>query len=110
MIYAIDFDGTLCDNSYPFIGEPKTGIIEFCKNLKAAGHTLVLWTCRSGEYLDTAVDWCNERGLRFDAVNDNLQSHIDEYGNNSRKVYADFYIDDKNLNIFTAKKLAEQAG
>ena len=35
-------------------------------------------------------------GLEFDAVNENLQMMIDKYGSDSRKVYADCYIDDRN--------------
>ncbi len=31
-----------------------------------------LWTCRAGEALSKAVEWCREHDLEFDAVNDNL--------------------------------------
>lgn len=43
-----------------------------------------------------ALQWCYAHGLDFDAVNDNLPAHIEKYGNNCRKVYADVYIDDHN--------------
>ena len=33
--------------------------------------------------------------LEFDAVNDNVPEVIDYYGNNSRKISCDIYIDDK---------------
>lgn len=97
MIFAVDFDGTLCVNVYPNIGQPNNQVIEFCKEQKAKGHKLILWTCRCGKYLDEAVAWCKEQGLEFDAVNDNIPEQTERFGNNSRKVFADYYIDDKNL-------------
>ena len=33
--------------------------------------------------------------LEFDAVNDNLPEIIEQYGNNSRKITCNYYIDDK---------------
>lgn len=96
-IYAIDFDGTLCESKFPDIGEPIPSAIEYVKQLKEDGHKLILWTCRVGENLNDAVKWCKEQGIEFDAVNENLQEVIDEYGGDSRKVTADYYIDDKNL-------------
>jgi hypothetical protein len=97
MIYAIDFDGTLCINEYPNIGQPIYKTIIFCKERKAEGHKLILWTCRSGKHLDEAVAWCKEQGLTFDAVNENLPEMIELFDNDCRKVFADYYIDDKNL-------------
>lgn len=95
-VYAIDFDGYLCTNAYPNIGEPNTHIIEHFKALKAQGHKLILWTCREGEKLQQAVAWCAEQGLYFDAHNENLPELIDKYGNDCRKLGADFYCDDRN--------------
>jgi hypothetical protein len=43
------------------------------------------------------LDWCICHGLTFDAVNDNLPENIAIHNNNSRKVNADFYIDDRNF-------------
>ena len=97
MIYAIDFDGTLCHSDYPEMGEPNNHVIEFCKQRREEGHKLILWTCRSGEQLEKAVKWCREQGLEFDAINDNLPEQTERFGNNSRKVFADYYIDDKSL-------------
>ena len=97
MIYAIDFDGTLCHSDYPEMGAPNNHVIEFCKQRKAEGHKLILWTCRSGKYLDEAVAWCKGHGLTFDAVNENLPEMIELFDNDCRKVFADYYIDDRNL-------------
>ena len=50
---------------------------------------------REGDDLQEAVDWCKDRGLVFDAVNDNLDRMKQKYGNNPRKISADVYIDDR---------------
>lgn len=97
MIYAVDFDGTLCTNEFPEIGAPRHTIIDFIKTRRADGDKIILWTCRSGQNLANAIEWCGEHGLEFDAINDNLEENIACYNNNSRKVNADFYIDDRNF-------------
>lgn len=71
-IIAVDFDGVLCEDQWPQIGPEKKDNIELAKYRKQAGAALILWTCRCGEQLDEAVAWCRERGLEFDAVNENL--------------------------------------
>ena len=71
---------------------------------------MILWTCRAGEALEKAVDWCKEQCLEFDAVNDNLPEVIELYGNNSRKVSCDYYIDDKSLLPGAVRIMSENAG
>lgn len=97
-IYAVDFDGTLCENVYPGIGAPNLALIEHLKKRRRQGNKIILWTCREGERLLKAVDWCWEHGLAFDAVNENLPEMIEWHGNDCRKIFADVYIDDKSVN------------
>ncbi|NMA25205.1 MAG: hypothetical protein GX936_06015 [Clostridiales bacterium] len=99
MVFAVDFDGTLCTDNFPDIGTPRHDVIEFIKRRRACGDRIILWTCRSGRTLDEAVAWCASMGLEFDAVNDNLADNIAFHNNNSRKVSADFYIDDRNFHF-----------
>ena len=96
-IIAVDFDGTLCENAWPDIGTPYLDMINWMKRLRKDGHKVILWTCREGMNLVNAIVWCAEHGLFFDAVNDNLEESKRLFGNNSRKILADFYIDDKAL-------------
>lgn len=98
-IYAIDFDGTLCVEDFPRIGEPKLLVIAYVKQLKAQGHKLILWTCRGGRYLQEAVDFCASHGIIFDAVNENLPERVAMYDHDSRKIGADVYIDDKAVHV-----------
>ena len=95
-IIAVDFDGTLCRDMWPDIGEANRDIIRTLKKRRDNGDKIILWTCRSGRMLDAAVLWCWKRGLEFDAVNANLPEMIRRYGNDCRKVYADEYWDDKS--------------
>lgn len=98
IIYAVDFDGTLCESNFPEIGEPNKTLISRLIKRKNKGHKIILWTCRVGERLREAVDWCKQFGLEFDAVNENLPEIVAEWGGESRKIFADVYIDDKAVN------------
>lgn len=95
-IIAVDFDGTLCENKYPEIGEPKNNMLDYVKVRREYGDKIILWTCRVGEMLENAVKWCAERGLEFDAVNENLPEVIESFGGDTRKIFANEYIDDRN--------------
>lgn len=97
MIMAVDFDGTLCESDYPQIGAPKKAIIDTLIYTKSKGDKLILWTCRSNERLAEAVAWCESKGLTFDAINENLPEIKESFGGDQRKVYADYYIDDRSL-------------
>ena len=99
LIYAIDFDGTLCRNAYPRIGKPKMRMIRKCIRLKRKGHKLILWTCREKWELLDAIFWCGDYGLFFDAHNENLPELTERYGNDCRKIGADVYIDDRNYGL-----------
>lgn len=80
-IIAVDFDGTLCENKWPEIGEPNTNLIGYLIEMrKSFGAKIILWTCRVGEMLDKAVNWCSEHRLEFDAVNENLPHIAKELG------------------------------
>lgn len=94
-IIAVDFDGTLCEDCYPEIGSANTTLIHYLKEAQSRGSRVILWTCRCGEQLEQAVSWCFRQGLFFDAINTNVPENILQYGTDSRKIYADLYIDDK---------------
>lgn len=102
MIIAIDFDGTIVNDKFPEIGVPLIDAIHTIKELKTKGHQLILWTCRRDipgdrNYLTEAIAFLKKFDIEFDAVNSNIQAHIDFWGGDTRKVFADIYIDDKNL-------------
>ena len=89
---AVDFDGTLCADAFPLIGEPNQPLIDFLIKWQEEGNKVILWTCREDGLLWTAVDWCADHGLHFDAVNCNLPERIEYYRNDSRKIGADAFV------------------
>lgn len=97
MILAIDFDGTLHMGQFPEIGIPIPYAIERMKQLKEDGHYIIINTCRSGDDLVDAVNWLLEKGIPFDRVNDNHAGNKAKYNNDTRKIYAHIYVDDKQV-------------
>lgn len=98
-IIAVDFDGCLCANAWPEIGEANLGAIGPLLHRQDKGDKIILWTCREGKALQEALDWCARFGLKFDAVNANLPEMNAMYSNDSRKIGADEYWDDKAVNV-----------
>ena len=95
-IIAVDFDGTLItDNTWPDVqGKPNDQLFIHLINERKNGNKIILNTCRCGEHLLPAVEFCRDHGLEFDAINENLPELIAAYGSDSRKISADIYIDD----------------
>ena len=94
-IIAVDFDGTLCEDKWPEIGEPRWSVINYCKDEQKKGAKIILWTCREGVEAVNAIMWCLDHGLNPDECNNNLPQIIGEFGGDRRKIFADEYIDDK---------------
>lgn len=108
-IYAIDFDNTLAITRFPEIIAPNKKMVAFAKTVKAQGHKIILWTSRAGADLENAVEWCRLQGIVFDAVNEPLPEQIKRWGNDTRKIYADYYIDDKNMTIWLKRARSRKA-
>ena len=101
-IYAVDFDGTLSlDAEWPKIGKPNTELMDALRAAKADGAKLILWTNRLGSELRDAVNWCAWHCLAFDAINDDVEQIKKSWNYvTGRKIYADYYIDDHNMEVF----------
>lgn len=94
-VIAVDFDGTLCRNAWPEIGEPNTELIGQLVEEQKNGAAIILWTCRARRMLKDAVTWAEKQGLNFDYVNRNAPERIRAFKNDSRKISADVYVDDR---------------
>ncbi len=99
-VIAVDFDNTIAKTNYPEIIEPILETIDFLRKAKENGAKIILWTCREGEVLNAAVEWCKMNRVPIDYVNENDPSRTDYFGNDSRKIGADLYIDDKSFSLW----------
>lgn len=98
-ILAVDFDGTLCEANWPSIGAPKLDIIAKVIELQKQGWILILWTCRSGEKMQEAIEWSKSHGIVFDYHNENPPHIIDAFDAESRKIFAHWYLDDRSVHV-----------
>lgn len=100
MIIAVDFDGTIVEHKYPEIGKELPFATATLRQLMADGHKLILWSVREGHLLDEAVEWCEKRGVRFYAINGDIDEDAADMRDGkhfSRKIKAHLFIDDRNL-------------
>ena len=109
MIIAIDFDGTISRGKYPAIDGLQPYAVDTINALFDGGHYIIINTCRSHDQLLDAINFMLHYGIRFHRVNDNEPESIKLYKNNSRKIYAHVYIDDKNLGGFPGWPVAHAA-
>jgi hypothetical protein len=108
MIIAIDFDGVIARaEEWPKIGEMLPGACDAIHSMRKAGNFVIVNTCRSNGELIAVVDWMREKGIQYDLINDNHPDMVKKYANNSRKINADVYIDDRNLGGFPGWKSFE---
>lgn len=98
LIAAVDFDGLLVKNEFPEIGEIRQPMFNAVKLLQKNGWKIILWSCRTGDMLKDAVEFCVQHGLVPDAVNENLKEVQEYFGGDTRKVFANMYLDDRSAN------------
>lgn len=95
-VIAIDFDNTMVLDDYPKIGQDNPMAVDTMKLMLERGHKIILYTIRQGEELDAAVKWCEDRDIELYGINKNKAQSS---WNKSPKIYAHYYIDDKNIGI-----------
>lgn len=94
-IIAIDFDGTIVEDRFPEIGKMIPGAKEYITALKKDGYKVILWTSRTGIALARAVEFLTKEGIIFDEINNSCKDNVKEHGSDTRKIFADVYVDDK---------------
>lgn len=90
-IIAVDYDGTL-----EVRGKMNLPLMDRLVREQRRGAQVILWTCREGKSLLEAVEKLARCGFTPNLVNRNHPAAIRELGHDSRKVFADLYVDDKN--------------
>ena len=101
LIFAIDFDGTIVENEWPFIGGLKPYAKEVINALYESGHYILIWTCRSEDNhtdstLKDVVEYLNGNSIYYDDINKNIPADVIGFAPHP-KIYADIYIDDRQL-------------
>lgn len=108
LIIGLDFDGTCVTHEFPKIGKELPYCVDTLKKINDAGGKIILWTMRSnhtvarisddpdihtvaGDYLDDAINWFNERGIKLWGINENPEQKT---WTASPKAYCNIYVDD----------------
>lgn len=106
-IIALDADGTLFEDNFEggFANtgchslRPKQDVINKVKQRVAEGWDIILWTCRDGECLKEAEEFCISNNIPLVAVNDHhpqVKEICKELGYTlGPKIFAHEYWDDK---------------
>lgn len=98
MIIAIDFDGTIVEDRYPEIGKMIDGAREVINRLYDEGYEIIIWSCRARVGKARAIEFLAKNGIKYHRFNESSPANLKQYNNvDTRKVYADLYIDDKGL-------------
>jgi hypothetical protein len=99
--FAVDIDGTvLSETVFPYVGSPLPDAIKGLLIISSLGHKIIVWTCREGRNLERVVEFLNKNGIYPDGVNENLENVVKERGVDSRKIVADYYLDDRSFPPF----------
>lgn len=96
-IVAVDFDGTICEASYPEVGKERHKAKKYINKLYNEGYGIVINTCRTNESACAAIKFLKNRDIKYHYFNTNFPHLIEQYGTDCRKISADVYIDDKCL-------------
>ena len=94
-------DGTIVEHCFPGIGPPIPDALRVLRRLNSEGEPevrLILYTMRSGRYLDEAVRYLKDNNITLWAVNENPGQSS---WTSSPKIHADLCIDDRNLGVPT---------
>lgn len=96
-VLAIDFDNTIADTNYPTINGLIKESKKYINKLYNDNWYIIIWTCRADNYLKDAINFLDKEGIKYHLVNEHCPRLIELYENDTRKISADFYIDDKNI-------------
>lgn len=95
VVIAIDADGTIFEHKYPNIGALKPNAVEVINGLSKE-YYIIIWTCRGGQELEAMRAFLDDNSICYDKINENAPWSLLKF-QPFPKVYADIYIDDRNL-------------
>lgn len=90
---AVDFDGTICNDEFPFCGDPKDGVAKSLRQLQDK-YCILIYSARNNLtqenrdlYLSEMVAFLKEHDIPFDTVDMGLEG----------KPLVDAFIDDRAI-------------
>ena len=95
LILAIDFDETIVQCDFPRIIKLRPDAKKIINQLYDDGYYIIIWTCRHGDHALEAETYLLKNGIRFNKFNQHHPALIKRFRNDTRKISADVYIDDK---------------
>lgn len=99
LVLGIDFDGTIVEENFPGIGEIKPETVKLMQVAKDLGHLVIVWTARSQQFEQECIDFLNENNIPYDYVNENPEDPYFIKGIQGRKIFCDYYFDDRAINV-----------
>lgn len=95
LIVAIDFDDTISPKEEDLIPRRlMPGAKDAINWMHSLGCYIIVWTCRVGMLAEILEPFMKKEGVRFHVVNENAPFYPLP---TSRKIYADVYIDNRNV-------------
>lgn len=96
MYICIDFDGTVVDHCYPYVGAPVPFAVDWLRRWVELGAKLILFTMRSDgaegqKLLRDAVQYLEENNIELFGINHNPDQAS---WTSSPKAYGHIYVDD----------------
>lgn len=99
LVLGVDFDGTIVEEAFPNIGAIKPRTVDLMKKAIAKGHLVIVWTARSGVAVTEATNFLHENNIPFHYINENPEDPWAIRGEQGRKIFCDFYLDDRAVHI-----------
>lgn len=101
IIIALDFDDTIVKSKFPEIVRGKRLAKWAINKLHKSGlFYIIIWTCRSDEHEGQVYSYLTENKINFDSINRQHPLLMKHYNDDTRKISADIYIDDRGLYLF----------
>ncbi|MFQ5964722.1 MAG: hypothetical protein ACE5KZ_10585 [Candidatus Scalinduaceae bacterium] len=94
---VVEFDGVICENKFPDVGEPIGGVREALNTLKRAGYRIIIHSRRTSSYLKNKLI-CNQYQWIADYM-EYYKLYYDDIWLLDKPI-AVAYIDDKALNFY----------
>lgn len=107
LVLGVDFDGTIVEEAFPNIGAIKPKTVQLMQEAFDKGHLVIVWTARSGIAVTEAAAFLKINNIPYHYMNENPEDPWAVRGEQGRKIFCDYYLDDRAVHINDIDKLFE---